>query len=287
MQDSPSDTASQQVAERRQGSATPEATPAPEQEPGKESAPANGVSLPVSHLTVEDILRWHSVPQPLIHALAGKTLADGLDNVLSFGFLPDATQTPLAFGGASGSGKTLVLAKLAARYILAEEHKNSPPPLIIACDHTAGSFAKLSALLQPYNIPIIQGSTSEILADAVQHKEPGQPILVDLPGICVYSPVSMSKMMQMVERVGATLSLVLPAGLDAEESADIGYAFAQHGATTMVASKMDQAGRVGGIIAAAACGLSLTYGSCSSSIVGGLVPLNAGILANRLLTLPS
>lgn len=193
--------------------------------------------------------------------------------MLSFGTLPDATQTPLAFGGASGSGKTLVLAKLAARYILAEEHKDRPPPLIIACDHTAGSFAKLSALLQPYNIPIIQGNSPEILADAVLHKEPGQPILVDLPGICVYSPVSMGRMMQMVERVGATLSLVLPAGLDAEESADIGYAFAQQGATTMVASKMDQAGRVGGIIAAAACGLTLTYGSCSSSIVGGWCPL--------------
>lgn len=286
MQDSPSDTASQTVAERRQGT-VPEEVPAPAPVQDRSAPTTSGVALPVNHLRVEDILRWHSVPQPLINALAGRTLADGLTNVLSFGALPDATQTPLAFGGASGSGKTLVLAKLAARYILAEEHKNSPPPLIIACDHTAGSFAKLSALLQPYNIPIIQGSTSEILADAVQHKEPGQPIWVDLPGICVYSPVSMGKMMQMVERIGATLSLVLPAGLDAEESADIGYAFAQRGATTMVASKMDQAGRVGGIIAAAACGLTLTYGSCSSSIVGGLVPLDADILANRLLTLPS
>lgn len=286
MQDSPSDTASQQVGERRQGN-TQEGSAAPDQAQNARNAAANGVALPVSHLTVEDILRWHSVPHPLIHALAGRTLADGLNTVLSFGPLPDATQTPLAFGGASGSGKTLVLAKLAARFILSEEHKDRPPPLVIACDHTAGSFAKLSALLQPYNIPIIQGSTSEILADAVRHKEPDQPILVDLPGICVYSPVSMSKMMQMVECVGATLSLVLPAGLDAEESADIGYAFAQRGATTMVASKMDQAGRVGGIIAAAACGLTLTYGSCSSSIVGGLVPLTAPILANRLLTLPS
>ncbi|MFT9067888.1 MAG: hypothetical protein ABF420_07590 [Acetobacter syzygii] len=286
MQDSPSDTASQPVGERRQGN-TQESSPVSAPAQGKGVVAGNGVSLPVSHLTVEDVLRWHSVPEPLIHALAGKTLADGLANVLSFGALPDATKTPLAFGGASGSGKTLVLAKLAARYILSEDYKDCPPPLVIACDHTAGSFAKLSALLQPYNIPIIQGSTSEILADAVNHKEPGQPILVDLPGICVYSPVSMSKMMQMVERVGATLSLVLPAGLDAEESADIGYAFAQRGATTMVASKMDQAGRVGGIIAAAACGLTLTYGSCSSSIVGGLVPLTANVLANRLLTLPS
>ena len=286
MQDSPSDTANQDIAERRQGS-TREGSSVPEQAQDNSTATASGVALPVSHLTVEDILRWHSVPQPLIHALAGKTLADGLSNVLSFGSLPDATQAPLAFGGASGSGKTLVLAKLAARYILAEEHKNSPPPLIIACDQTAGSFAKLSALLQPYNIPIIQGSSPEILADAVHHREPGQPIMVDLPGICVYSPVSMGKMMQMVKSIGATLSLVLPAGLDAEESADIGYAFAQQGATTMIASKMDQAGRVGGIIAAAACGLTLTYGSCSSSIVGGLVPLNAPILANRLLTLPS
>ncbi|GBR16422.1 flagellar GTP-binding protein [Acetobacter orientalis NRIC 0481] len=247
-----------------------------------ESAPAHGIDLPVAHLTVEDILRWHSVPYPLIDALAGASLAEGLEQVLNFTPLQDAVSAPLAFGGASGSGKTLVLAKLAAQNAL-----NGTPPLIIACDHNAGSLAKLSALVQPFNIEVVVARTPENVAAALNARPEGQPVLCDLPGICVYSALSMSKMMQMVDILGADLSLVLPAGLDAEESADIGEMFAECGATTMVASKMDQAGRVGGIIAAAACGLSLTYGSCSSNIVGGLVSLNPTVLARRLLTLPT
>ncbi|KXV79130.1 hypothetical protein AD953_03345 [Acetobacter malorum] len=243
---------------------------------------SEGIDLPVAHLTVEDILRWHSVPQPLIEALAGGSLADGLENVLNFGTLPDATSAPLAFGGASGSGKTLVLAKLSAQNAL-----NGTPPLVIACDHNAGSMAKLAALLQPFNIQVVIAKTPENVAAALNERSAGQPVLCDLPGICVYSALSMSKMLQMVDILGADLSLVLPAGLDAEESADIGEMFAECGATTMIASKMDQAGRVGGIIAAAACGLSLTYGSCSSNIVGGLVSLSPVVLARRLLTLPT
>lgn len=248
----------------------------------KENITSDGIELPVAHLTVEDILRWHSVPRPLIEALAGASLAEGLEHVLSFNTLQDAVAAPLAFGGASGSGKTLVLAKLAAKNAL-----NGTPPLVIACDHNAGSLAKLSALLQPFNIKVVVARTPENVAAAINERPPGQPVLCDLPGICVYSPLSMSKMIQMVDILGADLSLVLPAGLDAEESADIGEMFAECGATTMIASKMDQAGRVGGIIAAAACGLTLTYGSCSSSIVGGLVSLSPMVLARRLLTLPT
>lgn len=242
---------------------------------------SGGIDLPVGHLTVEDILRWHSVPQPLIEALAGGSLSGGLENVLNFGALPNGIDAPLAFGGASGSGKTLVLAKLAAQNAL-----YGTPPLVIACDHNMGSLAKLSALLQPFNIEVVIAKTPESVAHAINSRPAGQPVLCDLPGICVYSALSMSKMLQMVDILGADLSLVLPAGLDTEESADIGEMFVECGATTMIASKMDQAGRVGGIIAAAACGLTLTYGSCSSNIVGGLVSLTPNVLARRLLTLP-
>lgn len=249
---------------------------------------AAGVELPLRP-TVEDVLRWHGIPQPLIDALSvsGGYLADGLGGLLSFGTLPIDRTAPIAFGGPSGGGKTLALAKIVARYVMAGQGKGVPPPFVVTCDQNPGDFEKLAAIMKPFSIPVIQAGTADLLVDAVSQRRRGQPLLVDLPGVCVYSSVSMARMMGMVESIGAELSLVLPAGMDSEESADIGAAFAQAGATTMIATRMDQAGRVGGIVTAAACGLTLTYAGCSSAVVGGLATLNAPILAKRLLTLPA
>ncbi|RFD21552.1 hypothetical protein DY926_00155 [Komagataeibacter melaceti] len=247
---------------------------------------AAGVELPIRP-TVEDVLRWHAIPQALVAALSGGYLANGLDELLSFGTLPIDRPAPLAFGGPSGGGKTLALAKIVARYVMANQGKDVPLPYVVICDQNPGDFEKLAALVKPFRIPVIQVGTPDALVDAVSQRRKGQPLLLDLPGVCVYSPVSMARMMRMVESIGAELTLVLPAGLDAEESADIGAAFAQSGALTMIASRMDQAGRIGGIITAAACGLTLTYGGCSSAVVGGLATLNAPMLARRLLTLPA
>lgn len=245
-----------------------------------------GVPLPVHDMRVEDLLRWHSVPSPLIKALSGGSLTQGLQKVLSFGKLPSPARKPLAFGGASGSGKTLVLAKLAIRTLIHAYKQGEPLPIVIGHDFTPGSIDKLEALIRPYQVPFISGYDTQKVEDAIENRLVNQAIFIDLPGICVYSSRSMNKMMKVVHAFGANLALVLPAGLDPEESADIGYAFVQHQATTLVASKMDQAGRIGGIITGAACGLTLTYGSCSSDVRKGLVPLTAPVLTNRLLTLP-
>ncbi|MDF7679062.1 hypothetical protein PT277_10250, partial [Acetobacteraceae bacterium ESL0709] len=193
---------------------------------------------------------------------------------------------PMALGGASGSGKTLTLAKLAARYALQAQQSEGhiKKPIVLACDKNPGSYVKLASILQGYDVELIQAYHG--LMPTIEDRD-RRVILVDLPGVCIYSKVGMTEMMEIVEKTQADLSLVIPAGMDPEESSDIAAAFRKHGAQSMVASRLEQSGRIGGVISAAACGLRLTYGSYSPLIGAGFAHLTPQILAKRLLILPS
>lgn len=243
------------------------------------------VALPANALSIPEILAWHSIPQELINAMAGSSLAAGLERVINFSPFPLRLGVPMALGGASGSGKSLTLAKLAARY--ARQARQSGGrirrPLVLACDSMPGSYIKLASILRGCDIDLMKayGGINPRFIDSYN-----RIILVDLPGLCVYSPKAMSEMKDVVARTEASLSLVIPAGMDPEESTDIAAAFLQCGAKSMIASRMEQSGRIGSIITAAACGLPLTYGSYSGSINEGFTQLTPTILARRLLVLP-
>ncbi|MFT8655665.1 MAG: hypothetical protein ABF785_03110 [Acetobacter papayae] len=77
--------------------------------------------------------------------------------------------------------------------------------------------------------------------------------------------------------------MVLPAGMDAEEVADVAAAYRQLGAERMIATRLDQAGRIGSVITAAACGLALTYAGYSPSVHGGVARCDAALLARCLM----
>ncbi len=262
---------------------TQPANPSPR--PATPQAEAGEVALPSNSLSIPDILAWHSIPQDLINAMAGSSLAAGLERMITFSPFPLLPGIPMALGGASGSGKSLTLAKLAARYARQARQSNGRirRPLVLACDSTPGSYIKLASILRGCDIDLIKayGGLSPDLIDGYN-----RIILVDLPGLCVYSPTAMAEMKEVVERTRASLSLVIPAGMDPEESTDIAAAFHQCGAKSMIASRMEQSGRIGSIITAAACGLALTYGSYSGSINEGFTQLTPTILARRLLVLP-
>jgi len=77
--------------------------------------------------------------------------------------------------------------------------------------------------------------------------------------------------------------LVLPAGLDAEESAELARAFHALGARHMVATRLDIARRLGGVVAAAAEGLALAEAGTGAQVPEGLSVLTPAWLAARLM----
>lgn len=80
--------------------------------------------------------------------------------------------------------------------------------------------------------------------------------------------------------------LVLPAGLDTAEAADVAQAFTGIGTRLLVATRLDLAHRLGGILAAARVGLALTEAGVGPGAADGLQPMTQEWLTARLMIGP-
>ena len=89
-------------------------------------------------------------------------------------------------------------------------------------------------------------------------------------------------MLALARASGAAVVCVLPAGLDAQESADPARAFAVLGARHLLPTRLDAARRLGGVVAAAAAGLPLAEAGTGPGVADGLHPLSPEWLARRL-----
>ena len=236
-------------------------------------------------LSLRDVLAWHSLPAPLVEVLAEGDLSVALARLLNFTSLALEKNTPLAFCGPSGGGQTLALARMAVRYVQRERHVETTP-LVIACEAEPEGAARLTAWLKPYGVPVFRAATVEAVRAIMARKGAAQPVLLDLPKAGLYAPGGLATVREVIRQAGAAPIAVLPAGMDAEEAADTAAAYRQLGAERMIATRLDQAGRIGSIITAAACGLALTYAGYAPSVRGGAVRCDAALLARRLMVVP-
>ncbi len=230
----------------------------------------------------ERLLAWHGVPPRLAEKLAAGKLDAALSKVLRFGpLLPEAdSPQPLLLAGPPGAGKTLTVARLATRLVMA----GSQPPLIITTDgRRAGATEQLAAFTRLLGLTLIVASHPATLARALMRRQPGAPVLIDAPGTDPFDPAQNDEVAGLAVTANAATALVLPAGMDPAESADLAAAFASSGATLLVGTRLDLARRVGGLLAAADAGkLTLTEAGIGSGAADGLEALTPGLLADRL-----
>ena len=99
-------------------------------------------------------------------------------------------------------------------------------------------------------------------------------MLIDASGTDPFDPVQRDETAGLAATANAQTALVLPAGLDACESADLAQAFAGSGATMLVATRLDLARRLGGVLAAAeGGGLTMVEAGTGPGAADGLVAL--------------
>jgi flagellar biosynthesis protein FlhF len=209
-------------------------------------------------------LARHNVPAALAERLVQGPLPAALAAALAFAPLPDG---PLMLAGPPGAGKTLTTAKLAARAVLAGRR----PLLVTADGRRAGAAEQLAAFARVLG-----------LAKAVRRAEPAQPVLVDLPGIDPFNAQDATMLAGLMQAAGGTALLVQPAGLDPDEAAETARAFALLGCRHLLPTRLDAARRLGGVLSAAAAGLSLTEAGTGQDPAGDLVPITPDWLAARL-----
>ncbi len=244
---------------------------------------ANGVGLALSRA-----LAHHRVPDALIASLVdglpaapspAAALAARVGSLLRFSNLADRREkSPILLAGPPGAGKTLAAAKLAAQATL----KGKQIRVITTDTDSAGAIEQLAAFTQPLQLELERAdgpaALARVLAQPAGSDRP--QVVIDTRGVNPFDAVEMAGLSALIVASRAEATLVLPAGGDAHEAAEMAEAFAHIGCTRLVTTRLDIARRLGGILSAAAAGrLALGETGASPIVAHGLQPSSAQQLA--------
>lgn len=239
-----------------------------------------------------DVMLKHVVPEDVMDQVLScasvmgveephVALVGALDTLFSFTPLPQkAYKKALMFVGPPGSGKTLTVAKQATRAIL-----NDLNVAIITTDTSrAGGIEQLSAFTKLLKIDLKRARNAKELKAALTEIGKADQILIDTSGTNPFDAADMKALAQLIAASDIEVALVLPAGFDSSESGEMARIFAALGARRLVATRLDIARRLGGLLSAAQQGgLSFTDASTNSYVAEGFEPLTPRLLAHYLM----
>lgn len=211
-------------------------------------------------------------------------LAAALDATYRFRPLPERDASPpLMLIGPPGSGKTVTVAKLAARAVL----NNRPVHVVTTDTMRAGGIDQLAAFTRILNIDLQTALDAESLGDAitaVHLSEPDALTLIDSAGVNPFDRDQVADLERLISAAPAEFVLVLPAGTDVEEAAETARIFGRLGAKRLLVTRLDAARRLGSILVAAeAADLAFCDLSTRPHVADGLSPINPVGLARLLL----
>jgi len=224
-----------------------------------------------------EALAYHQVPA----ALAGRWRRVSPDRAVAdtFQFGTVDFTRPLLLVGPPGAGKTMTTVKFATRLVL----DGIRPTVINADQNRAGAAAQLSALCRILRADFID-TASPTPAGRRARRRPTSATLIDLPGMDPFDDQDMTGLRDMIDQVQGVAALVLPAGLDAQDSAEMAERFHAAGATLLIPTRLDLTRRLGGMVAAAAAApLAFSHAGTSGRVTEALEPVTPQFLARRLL----
>jgi len=244
-------------------------------------------------------LTYHGTPYHLAARLARAAenirastptlaLAGAFDRFFRFAPIPVLFDNPgnksspprLMLIGPPGVGKTITVAKLAARATMA----GTPPWIITTDTQRAGGIEQLAAFTRILGIDLKQATGGAELSRILEDAGNNQPVIIDTPGTNPFKDDDMSHLASLLAAAKAEILLVLAAGTDALESADMAMEFADLGATRLLVTRLDMARRLGSILAAAdAARLSFSDVSITPNIAEGITPINPVSLARLIM----
>lgn len=289
-------------------SADDEDSPPPHQKTATGQRGQNIKDSGTLRLEIQNILRFHNVPEPFasrilqkandtllaasiaLHRIGGhkdetQLHRQTLEKILSsyFVFEPLAFtpgNKPLMLVGPPGIGKTLTIAKIAAKLAL-----SSKPLSVITTDNKrAGGIEQLQAFTDILGVKLQTATNADELYDSLQAAPKQSRILIDTAGCNPYDPQQISELESYTAIDYLEPVLVLPAGGDSQESVDMVEQFAELPIKKLMVTRADTARRFGGILAAAASqGLAFCNTSSSPGVSDSLEPMDAAKLAEILL----
>lgn len=207
-----------------------------------------------------------------------------LERIFKFAPLPTiSSMKAIMLIGPPGGGKTITAAKLAARACL-----DNRPVSVISTDHMrAGAIEQLTAFTKILNLDLQKALTPEDLSTEIRkaREEKGSELIfIDTPGLNPFNPHDMEFLASLILAGNIDPVLVIGAGGDAAETADIADIFAETGAKKLIATRLDMTQKIGPILSAAyKSRLELSEVSITPSVAKGLCPLSADALTKLII----
>ena len=238
-----------------------------------------------------DILLRHSVPEDVIDHIISCATVVGLGDPASamtasiehlFAFRPlprqDSTK-PIVMVGPPGAGKTLAVAKMAARSVM-----DGLDVAAISCDTVrAGGYEQLEAFTKLLRIPLYKAKTTADLTALYQDLQGRDQIIVDTAGINPFDTENVKDLARLIGTSECNAQLVLPAGCDAEEAGEMGRIFSTIGAYGLMPTRLDIARRLGALFSAAYHGtLAFSDAGNTPKVANGLITLTPQSLTQLL-----
>jgi len=215
---------------------------------------------------------------------AALALGGALDTFYDFQPLPAAPARPVMLIGLPGSGKTVTVAKLAARAAM----QRQPFAVITSDTVRAGAIEQLASFTKLMDVELITVDRPEALARAVQDLPPAAAVYIDSPGTNPFSDQELADLKAFVTCADIEPVLVCPAGIDPVESVEIAEQFATLKPRRLLATRLDLARRLGGLITAVeATRLAYCDAGTTPHVAHGVSALNPVNLARILLRDPT
>lgn len=210
---------------------------------------------------------------------------DVIAEAFTFEILDDLSRQPTMLIGPAGSGKTVTVAKLAARHTL---HKGGAPGLMTADVQRAGGVEQLEGFARILETDLKVVASPGGAADTITKTWDRNGLFIDTPATNPFSSSDMTFLSDMIEATNAKPILVLAQGGDASEVADVASAFAGIGAKGLIVTRTDAQRRQGTVLTAAdAGGLPLFGAGIAAQIAEGLMPMTPRQLAGMILPNPN
>ncbi len=241
---------------------------------------------------MRQVLVRHGTPPRLVERLASSAAvpsaagpAAAFAQALAEYFAFEPLGTPAAGArlmlvGPPGAGKTITTAKLAARARLAK----TPCAVITTDTRRAGGVEQLQAFTNILELDLKVAEDAAALGQTLASLNADSVVYIDSGGANPFSRGDMEHLKALIAAADADPVLVLPAGGDALESADIAAAFAAVGCRRLLVTRLDMARRLGSLLAAADAGrLAFSDVSINAQVADGLSPLGALSLARLMM----
>lgn len=231
-----------------------------------------------------EIMLRHCVPETVMdHIIScatvmgyddiGTALVSTLDELFSFEPLPESRYNkPIVMVGPPGGGKTLAAAKMAARGAMSGLDIG-----VISTDTLrAGGVAQLQAFTDLLKIKLHKASEPQeiraLSGDLLTHKD---QVIIDTSGLNPFNTEDIRILAKQIGALDCRPVLVLPAGIDAEESGEMARVFATIGVRDILPTRVDIARRLGSLLTAAYHGdFRFCDFSDTPKVAAGLSPLS-------------